>query len=302
MNFQVEGFFLRIARPLSLLAGVVLYALGVGISRYLGHPLDWGVVILGQVWVTTYQLGSHFLTAYFHLPARAGNRNLILISKENDKAEKYIRRDLILSAAFTAFVATAMLAFIAIRTDKMDSLGLLVMAIMFLVTFSFSVPPIQLVKTGYGELLQSIILVNFIPALAFILQYGELHRLVAMSTFPLTLLHVATVLALQFPEYAADLRKENITLLTYLGWERGLVLQNLLILSSFFLLGLAMLFGLSSRVAAPVFFVLPLGLFQIWYMVRIASGAKPNWRLLTTTALLNFGLAAYLMAFSYWIR
>lgn len=302
MDFRVELFFIRIARPLNLLGGVLFYALGVGVSHYLGNPVDWGMVLLGQIWVTTYQLGSHFLTSFFHFPNTPGNRNRILISEEGDEKPKYIRRDLILSASFASFAAALMLAFITIRTKEINGTGLLIMGLMILVTVFFSVPPFQLIKTGYGELLQSITLVNFIPALAFIFQMGELHRLVAMSTFPLTLLHVATLLALQLPNYATDLRSDKNTLLTSMGWERGMVLHNLLILCSFFLFGLAMLFGLSPRVILPVFFVLPLGLVQIWYMGRIASGMKPNWKLLSTMAILTFGLSAYLLAFSYWIR
>jgi 1,4-dihydroxy-2-naphthoate octaprenyltransferase len=302
MTFPVELFFIRLAKPLTILGGVLFYALGVGISHYLGNPIDWGLVFLGQIWVTTYQLGSHFLTAFFHLPSNQGDKSKLRISSDGDENPKFIRRDLILSAAFTAYGAAAMLAFLTLRTKEVSGVAFVIMFLMTLGAVSFAVPPFQLVKSGYGELVQSITMANLIPGLAFVLQTGEIHRLVAMSTFPLTLLHVSSVLALQFPEYAFNLRRENTTLLTRLGWERGMLLHNILILSSFLLFGLAMLFGLSMRVTLPIFFVLPLGLFQIWYMVRIASGIKPNWRLLRFTAILTFGLSTYLIAFSYWIR
>jgi hypothetical protein len=35
--------FVRLARPLFLLGGVLIYALGAGIARYLGAEIDWGV-------------------------------------------------------------------------------------------------------------------------------------------------------------------------------------------------------------------------------------------------------------------
>ena len=78
--------------------------------------------------------------------------------------------------------------------------------------------------------------------------------------------------------------------------------HNLLILASFLVIGAAMIFGLPSAVALPAFFVFPLGLFQIWYMTRIARGSKPIWRALNLVAILTFGLTAYLIAFSFWIR
>jgi len=302
MDFRVELFFLKIARPINLLGGILFYALGVGISRYLGNPIDWGLVFLGQIWVTTVQLGCHFLTTFFHFPTVPGDRNRIRISNVSDDAEKYIRRDLLLSGALTAFAAAAMLSFLLLWTKEINVAGFLIMGIMILVITGYAVPPFQIIKTGYGELLQSIMMTNLIPGLAFVLQYTELHRMVAMTTFPLTLLYVAMLLALKLSNYANDIRSGTTTLLTRLGWERGMILHNILILSSFLLFGLAMIFGLSPRVSLPVFFVLPLGLFQIWYTMKIASGIKPNWRLLNTTATLTVGLSVYLLTLSYWIR
>ena len=68
MDFRVERFFFQIIRPFNLLNGILFYALGVGISRYLGSPVIWGLVIIGQIWVTTFQLGMHLLTTFFHYP------------------------------------------------------------------------------------------------------------------------------------------------------------------------------------------------------------------------------------------
>jgi 1,4-dihydroxy-2-naphthoate octaprenyltransferase len=143
---------------------------------------------------------------------------------------------------------------------------------------------------------------NLVPAFAFILQHEELHRLVGMTTFPLTMIHLAMQLAIQLPDYYPNLKMGVQTLLVRLGWERAMVFHNMLILSAFLLVGIAILFGLPSMVALPVFFVLPLGIFQVWYMNRIAAGSKPNWRLLRFSSILTFGLTVYILAFSYWIR
>ena len=245
---------------------------------------------------------GHNITTFFHYPPVPGDRNRIQISTQGEEPVKYIRRDLILSATFTVFVVLAMLTFLFIRSQQINEIGYLIMGIMIFTLIALTVPPFQIIKTGYGELIQSILMANIIPGLAFVLQFGELHRLVAMTTFPLALLYLAMSLAFQLPNYAKDVRTGTTNLLTRLGWQRGMVLHNLLILCTFLLFSLAMLYGLSPRVVLPIFFVLPLGLFQIWYMVRIASGAKPNWRLLNTTAIFTFALTAYLLAFSYWVR
>ena len=65
----------------------------------------------------------------------------------------------------------------------------------------YAVPPVRLVYSGYGELVLAILFANLFPALAFLLQTGELHRLLAMLTFPLTLLYLAALLALSLRAY-----------------------------------------------------------------------------------------------------
>jgi 1,4-dihydroxy-2-naphthoate octaprenyltransferase len=189
-----------------------------------------------------------------------------------------------------------------LRTNGFNPALYIVMGLIFLGAFFYSIPPVRLVETGYGELTTSIVVASLVPALAFILQYGELHRLVTMSTFPLIALHLAMMLAFELPDYANDLKFEKLTLMVRIGWERGMTFHNILILAAYLLIGLAMLFGFPTPVALPALLSLPLGLFQIWYINRIAAGEKPNWNFLGVLAVLVFGVTTYLLAFSFWTR
>jgi 1,4-dihydroxy-2-naphthoate octaprenyltransferase len=133
-----------------------------------------------------------------------------------------------------------------------------------------------------------------------VLLAGELHRLVAMSAFPLATLHLAMLLAFELPDYANDLKFGKRTIMIRMGWERGIVLHNILVLSAFLLLVLAASFGYPWFVVWPSLLTLPLGLLQIWQMRRIADGAKPNWNAVTVGALALFGAMSYLMALAFW--
>ncbi len=53
--------YLKMSRFWFLAGGFLLYALGIGIARYLGHTIDPTAAILGQIWVSTLQLATHFL-------------------------------------------------------------------------------------------------------------------------------------------------------------------------------------------------------------------------------------------------
>jgi 1,4-dihydroxy-2-naphthoate octaprenyltransferase len=157
-----------------------------------------------------------------------------------------------------------------------------------------------LAHRGYGELISTILIANLTPALACLLQYGELHRLVAFLTFPLTFLTLAAGLALKLETYAADIQRERKNMLTRIGWQRGMVIHNLLILTGFLFLGTARLAGLPWNLTWPGLLALPVGLFQIIQMQGIANGSKPRWRLLAITAAATLALTVYFINLALW--
>ncbi len=295
--------FIRLARPLFLLGGALLYALGVGIARYLGASIDWGVFWLGQAWVSTLQLSTHFLNEYYNAPADQSNQNRTPFSGGSGAlGPGKLPRSTALYAGLICLAGLASLTVLMIVQNLLAPLTLFIMVLGFLGSFFYSTPPVSLESSGYGELVASVVVAFLVPAFGFALQMGELHRLVAMATFPLTFLHLAMLLSFELPDYGNDVKYEKRTLLVRLGWQAGMNFHNLLVLSAFLVLAIAAIMGLPPLIALPVFITLPLGLLQIWQMRRIASGAKPNWTAVTLNALALFAASAYLLAFSFWIR
>lgn len=295
--------FIRMSRPLFLLGGVLLFALGAGIARYLGAEINWGSYLLGQAVVTTLQLSAQYLNEFFDFQVDQENSNRTMFSGGSGAVGpgKISRNTVLLSAATTLTVFTALIV-LMISNEVFSPSVLLVLVISFLGAFFYSTPPISLARSGYGELTTSILVANLVPLFAFLLQYGEFHRLVAMSTFPLTALHLAMMVVFEFPDYASDLKFDKHTLLIRMGWERAMLFHNILIIGAYLLLALAAIFGLPLHIVLPAFIPLPLGLLQIWQMRRIAAGAKPNWNTLTLTGVVLFISEVYLLAFAFWTR
>lgn len=300
---QSLGYIIRVARPLFLLGAVLVYALGTGIANYLGVTIDWGLYLLGQFWVTFMQLSVHFLNEYYDADADADNPNRTPFSGgSGEVGEDKISRSTILFVSFACLAVVASLTVLIFRQASLSPEILTIMVLIFLGGFFYSVPPIRLVSSGYGELTTSIIVANLVPAFAYVLQAGELHRLIAMSTFPLTAVHLSMMLAFELPDYANDLKYEKQTLMVRIGWQRGMVLHNFFILMAYLLLGIAVTFGMPLSIAGPAFLTLPLGILQIWQMRRIADGASPNWTTLTLLPVALFAGLAYLLTFAYWIN
>jgi 1,4-dihydroxy-2-naphthoate octaprenyltransferase len=195
---------------------------------------------------------------------------------------------------------SAMFIILLMYSIKFSPLTIALLVFGVLGAMLFSTPPIRIIYSGYGELVESILLANFIPAFGFLLQVNELHRLLALSTFPLTLLVMAAILVFEFPNYATDLKYERRNLLVRIGWEKGMMLHHIFILCAFLLLALAVTVKFPWSIALPVVLLLALGVFQIWQMRRIAAGAKPNWRSLQLIAMLLVASYAYLLTFGFW--
>ncbi len=296
--------FIRLSRPGSLLIGTLLYTLGAGIVRYLGLILDWNLFWLGLVWLLLLQLSAHYLLDYF-LPHPNPNIEFTgspYTNGTNTLGLGKLPRPVALWSAFATLSVTASLSVLLIRDIELSPAALLILIGMLLGVLAYTVPPFRLAETGYGEMFASILFANLIPSFAFLVQTGDLHRLLAMSTFPLTALHLAMVIIFGFQDFARDIKFERLTLLVRMGWRDGMAFHNILIVSAYLLLGVAMIFGMPLLLALPAFLTLPLGLFQVWSMTRISAGARPNWPTLRLIAISLFAGCAYLLAYAFWTR
>ena len=212
MNRKNLQLFIRLSRPHFILGAALLYALGAGIARYLGQPIDWVLYWEGQIWVTLIQLSTHYLNEYFDSAVDVENEHRTIFSGGSGTIGKdKLRKETALYAAVVSLALAAYFTVLLIRDAQPNALITLTLALIFLGAFFYSTPPIRLVSSGYGELTTSIILSNLVPALAFFLQNHELHRLLAMATFPLTALNIAMMLAFELPDYASDLKALKLT-------------------------------------------------------------------------------------------
>ena len=298
-------YFLQLSRPIFILLACLLYVLGGGIARYLSGQIIWSSFPLGLAWVVFIMIGFQCLNEFFY-PVNleqdltwwktpfSGNSGAIGPGK--------LSRPVALWAGLACLTLSASVTVLILQIQKFNLASTIMLGLMLIGELVFSIPPLRLVTSGFGEVILSIIMAGMIPALAYLLQGHEMHRLLIMVSFPLVILYLSTIIALEFPSYASDIKHGNKTIPVRIGWQKGMLLHNLLILSSFFIFGIALVLGLPLSIGWPVIFVLPVGLFQIWMMNRIAAGAKPNWNLLALIALSSFCLTAYLLTFSFWIH
>lgn len=300
---ELISLLISLTRPLYLLGAVLLYFMGVGIAKYLGVTIQWTVFYLGLAWILLVQISSHALFDYFE-PIRKPSENQNSTSNNDkktsidEKTSALIR----LIVCFSCLAVAGSITVLLMQAHRLTPMTSLFMIAAFLGALLYSLPPVRLTSSGYGELIIAILFANLIPAFAFVLQTETLHRLVAMTTFPLTPLLLAMIIGLEFSTYSRDLKYGNRGLIIRMGWQNAMNLHNILIACCYLLLSIAMIFNLPTFVGIPVLFTLPLGILLIWQMKRIADGKKPNWSVLKISWMVMSFTVVYLMAYSYWIH
>ena len=291
---QIFSLF-RLSKPTPILITALTYVLGAGVARYLGNTQDLLVFWLG--------LGG-VLLAQFSMGLLAEALRPVDQPSEDDlhRAERVILRKNALMTSLGALGVAALIAILMGQARALTPTVMLFLGLSLLAVLAYAVPPVRLVDAGFGEFTLAVHVAMLVPALGFVLQYGEYHRMVAIFSFPLTMLALAYLLVLDFPTFANDEKFDRVTLLRSIGWQRAVPLHNGLVLGAYVLLAGAQFFGVSWALIWPAMLTLPFALFQLWQVRNIGLGARPVWNLLTVTALAVFGLTAYLITFAFWLR
>lgn len=269
-------------------------------ARYLGITIDWGMYWLGQAWLVLVQFSIHALNEYFELPAEQHNSSKLLLLGSTQVLELgKLTRPMALWSSVISAMAAGLVTVLIIQGSSGSEI-LTILLVLAIVGIAYSIPPLRLSATGYGELVLSFLISAIVPIFSFTLQEGEFHRILVMTTFPLVLFFIAFLLIVEFPMYATDLKHQRPSLLLRLGWRRGIVVHNVLVSGGFLLVAFAVIIGLPWRLAIPVASVIPVALAQIILLNRIGQGAKPNWNLLFLCAAATYGMTVYFLTYGFW--
>jgi 1,4-dihydroxy-2-naphthoate octaprenyltransferase len=285
----------RLARPLNMILVALTYLLGAGIARYLGAFENLPAFWLGLAGVLIAQFSMSLMAEGFR-PVSEPSYN------EENKSERVVLRRMALLVSIGALAVTALIFILIGRENVLSPTAILFIGFSLALVFSYAVPPIHLENSGFGEFALAIHIAVIAPALGFVFQFQIYHRLMAIVSFPLTLLSLAYFLILAFPTFSVDEKFDRRTLLRSMGWERAVTFHHGLVFGAYLLMAGALQFGLAWDLVWPAFLTFPFALLQILWLRNISLGAKPLWTLLTVNALAVFGLTTYLLTFAFWLR
>ena len=286
---------LRLVRPFHLLLAALAYSLGLGVAHYLGAAFDGRSLVFGALFSVLLVASGNLLTESFRaLPDP-------FIEGETAREHDALQR-LTLSSGASFLAAGAAFLFILAWSHALSLLALLCAGAMIVLALANAIPPVRLAGRGFGELSTALILAYLTPGFAFLLQRADLHRLLTIVTFPLTLLAFGYFLLGDFPTFSSDVRYGRQTLLVRMSWQRAVPLHNVLLVAAYLLYAGTPLLAVPWALIWPALLTAPLAAYQIFMLRNIAEGAKPLWNILSINAAAIFGLTAYLLTLTFWLH
>lgn len=286
---------LKLSRPLHLLLAALTYTLGASIPVYLGKTFQPLIFLLGLAGILLAQISMSLLAEAFR------PHNEPLVENEAPQQKETLRNNM-LYISIATLTSAAFLVFLLYINHALVLSSFIFYLSSFILVLAYAIPPMRLVNRGFGEFTLAVHIAYIVPSISLLLQAKENHRLLVFIIVPLTALALAYFLILNFVSFPADQKYQRATLLRYLTWERAVPFHHTLIVFAYFIFAISPLFGFSFSLIWPAFLTLPFAILQILLLRHISLGGKPNWTLLTVTALAVFGLTAYFLTLTFWIR
>jgi 1,4-dihydroxy-2-naphthoate octaprenyltransferase len=298
MSFFLE--FIRIIRLGDLVSGVILYTLGGGVAVYLGVFAGWQTFWSGLGWIFFLLVSNGFLIHYFDRITQRNSEDTDGSGKKAEKVPLIISSNAILLSAFASLTGLAIMTVLLIAVEDLSLPTITFLIFSSASLFFYALPPFRLIQSGYGEIIIAFVITLLIPGISFLMQNNDYHRLLAMVSLPLFSAHLMMQLANELRNYAKDIQMKTMNMMTRAGWQTGIFILNISLLSIFLSLGIVMLFGLPVFIFIPGILLFPLGLLLFWQIRRILNGANPYWVVFSLTANGIFYLMAYLFTFAFW--
>lgn len=267
----------RLSRPFFLLGGLLLFALGTFVAASAGNPIDLVRYFQGQSIVSMLQLAVHFANEYFDAPGDAANRHRTAFSGGSGAlGPEGLPRRTARSATMVCLAIAALVAGRMIFAGGTTLLPWLVVAAAMVGAWFYSAPPFQLMSTGVGEVVASLVVAALLPIYAYTLQDGSPPLLLVAALAPLVLLHFAMLLTLEVPDQESDREAGKKTLVVRLGVPMTLRVHAAVVVGALALLAMGVLALRLPLAPATLAFLATAAVAHLW-QVRRAPPEGPHW-------------------------
>ena len=251
--------FARLSRAKFLVGGLAAGGLGTAGAGYAVGAVDWRAYALAQATFSALHVMVHFANDYFDregdahgVPTPYSGGSGVVTSGELPPVVALVAA---LGAAACAVLGAGALLGIGRPEAAAVAIGAGVLA------WAYSAPPLRLLARGFGELDTALVVATLVPLGTFLAQARTPNVAFVASTLPSAAAMFAMMLAVEYPDVAADRRcgKRNLVVRLGIGPARRLGVAAVGL--AFAATALAVVgFGAPPALALVQIVALPLGL------------------------------------------
>jgi 1,4-dihydroxy-2-naphthoate octaprenyltransferase len=224
--------FLRLTRPQFLAGGIAGGALGTSVAAYETGSVDWGAYAFAQLTISAFHLMTQYANDYFdragdalavRTPFSGGSGVLV----EGGLAPRVALQAALVCATAGAIGIVCLWKLGATPIAAVLALGIAILA------WAYSAPPLRLLARGLGELDTVLVVAILVPLCAYAAQTNALDARVLAATLPGAAAMLAMMLAVEFPDLAADTASGKRNLLVRFGASAGARLGSAAVLAMY---------------------------------------------------------------------
>lgn len=273
--------FIRLSRPHFLVGGFLLFAVGAaGAERLRAERY-----VAAQLMVSAVQITAHYVNEYADVAADRLVVNRTLFSGGSGVLGAGLLHRSVAMRAATVSSVVALGAAVAVATYSLPAAAIGFSALV--VSWSYSMPPLRLVGSGWGEVGATLVVAGAVPLVGSLAQGGTPGAAVWWSMAVLMPVHLAMVLSFELPDVDSDAAAGKRVLAVRLGRPHTGRLIRLSLAAAAVMAGAA---GVGGGLPAPAALATLAGVVPA--TVTVLALKRNRYFVLTAAAVVTLGLIA----------
>ncbi|NDJ52112.1 MAG: prenyltransferase [Chloroflexi bacterium] len=266
------------ARPSQIVSIYMVFVLGLLMAAAFGFTWKLGAVLIAIPIVLFASLAVHYANEYADVETDALANRTAYSGGSGVLPSGLVPRQTALIAAWVALVIACALQGLALALGLHAIEALLIMALIVILGWSYSLPPLKLAWRGWGELDNAVLGAIAMPMYGYSLLANQIDWLPIVLLLPVFLIDFANLLATTWPDREPDRAVGKYTLATQWPVERLRILYRAAVITGYgSLISLAILGWLPWIVAGLAALALPLSVWGIRTYTRQESAAPSVW-------------------------
>jgi 1,4-dihydroxy-2-naphthoate octaprenyltransferase len=218
----------RMSRPLILVAAVLANLAGLAMAYYDQGGVDWGVATLGMIIVLLATAMAHYLDEYADKDTDSLTTRTLLSGGSGVLPSGIVPPSWALIMAFLTGMSALLVTLWAFIDGILSSSYLYMFLAAMLLGYSYSMPPLQLARRGWGEL-DNAFLGTLMFFSGYLPQVGDISTTATIRSIPIFIAVLVNLIGTHWADRQADEQVGKVTLIVRLKGRSMILFPTLLV-------------------------------------------------------------------------